>query len=114
MKLLGWRIYYGDGSVFSSLDGGWKEAPSENVQAVVVFYLETYSIPHSDGSMRVFNYRKVLHSQEYYWLEPDGPVAGDAKIASAQRSAGTVKAGGLLTKELFRDIYDRARGDATW
>ena len=34
--MLAWRIYYGDGSTFSSADGAPSDAPSTNVQAIAL------------------------------------------------------------------------------
>lgn len=33
--MVGWRIYYGDGSVFSNTDGEAWDAPRQDVQAIV-------------------------------------------------------------------------------
>lgn len=37
-----WRIYYADGSVFSSVDGTWAEAPSFGVSCVVYYHVPPY------------------------------------------------------------------------
>jgi hypothetical protein len=114
MKVIAWRIYYGDGSTYSSLDGGWKQSSPVNVQAVVVFYAETYHNFDNDGVLQQYNYRRVHHSQEYYWMEGVEPNSGDAKKAPMNPDPGTVKDGGALTKELFREVYDAARADMKW
>ncbi|TAK45254.1 MAG: hypothetical protein EPO27_10565 [Betaproteobacteria bacterium] len=51
-----WRIYYGDGSTFSSEDGGVDVAPRGNVQRVAYY--------DSDGR------RHQCHDRDYYY--PDG------------------------------------------
>ena len=114
MTPIGWRIYFGDGSVLSSLAGSWREAPATDVQAVVVFYSETYEYFDEEKVRQSASYRLMLHSEEYYWLEGITPNAGTARQAQAQAVEGSVKAGGLLTKELFRSIYNTARGDLKW
>lgn len=37
-----WRIWYSDGSVFSSELGSWEEAPNQDVQALVIFHEPPY------------------------------------------------------------------------
>lgn len=62
-----WRIYYGDGSTFSSGDGPPQEAPALNVQAIV----RVDTDPNGVG-------RYVLQGFDYYWLtECDGWYGGD-------------------------------------
>lgn len=34
---VGWKIWYGDGSVFSSSMGRWEDAPNENVQCIIIY-----------------------------------------------------------------------------
>ena len=38
LPIKSWRIIYADGSVFSSYDGTWAEAPPFGVQAVVYYH----------------------------------------------------------------------------
>ena len=52
-KLVGWKVWYDDGSVFSSLDGDWKDAPAEGVQILVEYY--------EDGT-------KILHLERDYYI----------------------------------------------
>lgn len=37
-KLIGWKLYFDDGSVFSSLNGEWEDAPCHGIQVLVEFY----------------------------------------------------------------------------
>lgn len=40
LKIKSWRIYYADGSAFTSDDGSWAQAPPFGVQCVVYYDLE--------------------------------------------------------------------------
>lgn len=48
-----WRIYYGDGSTYSNLDGSPFDAPTTNAQGVV----------HYDAAVG----RKIVHRCDVYW-----------------------------------------------
>ena len=50
-----WKIYYGDGSVFSSADGQPQDAPRVNVQ-YIAWYNED-------------NRRRLSHASDYYFYE---------------------------------------------
>ena len=67
-----WRVYYGDGSIFSDKDGDPKDAPSLNVQAITcepdgiwnggdIFGLFDYL--HRPGMKRVLFGRAVTNKQ---------------------------------------------------
>jgi len=55
MKKTLWRLYYGDGSAFSNLDGLPEQAPCVNVMCVAYY----------DGDNR----RRLAHSADYYFYE---------------------------------------------
>jgi hypothetical protein len=61
LPIKSWRIYYADGSSFSSEDGTWAEAPPFGVQAVVYYHLP----PHKtiDGGQN--------NGDIYTWLGED-------------------------------------------
>lgn len=61
LPIRSWRIYYADGSTFSSEDGTWAEAPPFGVQCVVYYHAPP---------------RKTLHREAndpsvYYYLGED-------------------------------------------
>jgi hypothetical protein len=55
-----WRIFYADGTQFSSKDGPWKDAP---VYGVIVVSEQYGAGP-----------KRVIHGHQYYWLDADGRV----------------------------------------
>jgi hypothetical protein len=63
-----WRIYYRDGRVFDSLDGEWRDAPSEGVLAVVENRAGTVTV-HS--------------GHDYYQLDDDTVVMHDERTLLA-------------------------------
>ncbi|HJY98670.1 MAG TPA: hypothetical protein VJ227_03080 [Patescibacteria group bacterium] len=42
LAIKSWRIYYADGSTFSSEDGTWAEAPAFGVECVVYYHVPPY------------------------------------------------------------------------
>jgi hypothetical protein len=57
-----WRIYYGDGSTFSSVDGGPSDAPPDNV--VCIAYADDPKRPDSIG-------RAVVNTWDWYIYRKD-------------------------------------------
>ena len=49
-----WRIYYADGSSFSSKDGAWAEAPPFGVQCVVYYHAKGKTLSHGDEDGMVY------------------------------------------------------------
>jgi hypothetical protein len=60
LPVVGWRLYYSDGSTFTSADGSWADAPASDVQILVVF--------HGDG------YRTFSHGDDFYFMPGKGAV----------------------------------------
>ena len=52
-----WRIYYADGSTFSSDDGTWAEAPAFGLQCVVWYHEPPYKTLDSGGTGGVVYYQ---------------------------------------------------------
>ena len=118
---VGWRIYYGDGTTFTSKQGTPADAPNSGVQVVKVFYAETYRCWHGhkwDGHWETHNYQKVLHGAlqliDYYWPQADGDW--DAGLATAIPIAfsGTPKQGSLISADAFRNMANAAHQEETW
>ncbi len=103
MNIIGWRIYYGDGTVSDSRMTSWDKSPGENVQVVVVFYDVTY-VNHGDTR----NFRQVLHTYDYFWKL--GDQFGCDQAPSVPLGA-QVKEGRMTTNENFRALYNRANND---
>jgi len=59
-----WKIYYSDGSTFSSNDGTWGEAPDQDVQIVILYY------PRKDGMGRPT--RTLVSGVDYYFKSENG------------------------------------------
>lgn len=51
-----WRIYYGNDEEWTSDDGPWTDAPTRDVQGVLLF--------RADGAKR------LLTGRDYYWHDP--------------------------------------------
>src|SRR6266566_4632589 len=63
---IGWKLYYGDGTIVSSLQRSWPEAPSDNIQVLSVYFAETYRI-HRDGEWHKEHYRDMYFGKDLYW-----------------------------------------------
>jgi hypothetical protein len=57
MPVVGWRLWYGDGTTFDSGQGSWDQAPAQNVQ--VLEYL------HEPP------YRTLSYGEDEYRLTPE-------------------------------------------
>lgn len=54
LPILGWRLYYSDGSSFSHEDGSWSDAPSIDVQVLEVLHEPPYrTLSHGDDEYRL-------------------------------------------------------------
>jgi|SRR5215831_6345047 len=105
----GFRIWYGDGSVKSNLDGDWNALPSQDVQFVTFYEWETYRI-WIETEWVTENYVEQFHSQDYYWLDADGrPGAGPADIANGLNLPdGALKTGAMMFEETGVAFWDLA------
>jgi hypothetical protein len=52
-----WRIFYADGSEFTSENGTWADAPPFGVQAVVYYHVPPYKTLDTGGTEGVFYYQ---------------------------------------------------------
>lgn len=84
--LIGWKIWYGNGTVLKSKHNKWINCPQTNIQVVKLFYL------NSDGTIEVC----VHHGQEYYILDDLLHVPKEIKIGKSMEG------------EEFWEMYDRA------
>lgn len=95
-----WRIYYDNGTTFSSDDGAWDDAPARGVQVVV------YEHPDVGWAMR--------HGGDFFRLDGDGgPVAmdRDGMLDFVADTLGIVKVGRMLSQADFDEVYQRAKVD---
>ena len=92
-----WKIYYTDGSTFSSDDGEWKNAPSDGVQALAT--------AHPDFG------RQVWHSNDYYVQMPDGGIYATSDIGCFLRALGLVKFGHMTNRENYQARLEDATQD---
>lgn len=92
-----WRIYYSDGTTFSSADGGWEDAPGWDVQAVV------YRDPIVGWAIR--------HQGDFFRLDDDGTVVGMdvAGLLDWTVNELGIKAGRMLSQQKFAAIRQRAK-----
>lgn len=93
-KMAGWRIYYDNGSVFSSLDGEWKDAPNDGIQILVEFY--------EDGS-------KILHVEREYYILDEGKAYGTNNLHPWLRKYGQVKFGRWFNNDGYKRLLELAK-----
>ena len=54
LSVIGWCIYYSDGSTFSSEDGSWAQAPADDVQVLEILHPPPYrTIDHGVDEYRL-------------------------------------------------------------
>lgn len=103
-----WKIFYGDGSTFSSEDGPPSEAPPFNVQAIA-------------QAADIVIGRKVVSGKDYYWWEntaDGGEWFGSTDPAAlwdylARHCPSIVKFSRILPRLEFEAILNRAVTDSS-
>ena len=95
-SLLGWRIYYDNGTTFSSVDGTWNEAPGDGVQVVVEYY--------DDES------REVHLARDYYIFD-EGKTYGTNRLEPWLHKHNIVKFGRWSANGSFAQLVKRAKAD---
>lgn len=73
MRVLGWRLWYGDGSTYSNRDGSWADAPADNVQAL--------ELAHEPP------YRTLVYGIDTYELEGEPAVKDGRSLPDAEWEA---------------------------
>lgn len=100
LKIIGWKIWYGDGTTFSSLQGIWKEAPDQNVQFWMIY------LDKKDGQGR--SYRQAFSGDDFYFT--DG-IIYDSSFDDESKVIGIVKYGKWMDDEGFEKIRLEAMED---
>lgn len=99
--MVAWRIYYGDGTTFSNLDGPPEAAPALNVMCVACY----------DDDNR----RRLAHSMDYYFC-PDGTRWFGVDIFGlwdylSRPGLKVVKFGRLIADLQYREVMAKAMQD---
>jgi hypothetical protein len=95
-----WRIYYGDGSAFSDVDGDPTTAPALNVQVI------TQAV---DDPAIV---RTMVSRHDFYWSDQGQWFGGDLfGLFDFLMRASVVKFGRALSRLQFEAILNRAIAD---
>ena len=95
-----WRIYYSDGSTFSSEDGAWEDAPGWDAQVML------FRDPETKWAMR--------HGGDFFRLEGDGTIVQMDWVGLLDwvvNELGIVKVGRMLTRHQFDGVYQQAKRD---
>lgn len=89
--LLGWKIYYGDGSVASSKDYSWADAPDQNVQIIVFYYDRTYTDQYG-----TFPRRSIMIGNDYYYYHPSLGYGEIPSVDEEQADMGQIPKGSII------------------
>lgn len=104
LGVLGWRVWYDDGTVFDSRRHRWVDLPEDGVLVRMIYY--------RDG-------RQIQQGMDYYYEAPHGsgePILGTARATDdlARRYPGAViKRGRWAPDAYYRRIVDAAMA-STW
>jgi hypothetical protein len=93
-----WKIFYGDGSTFSSTDGDLTDAPSTNVQIIVQ---ENESTGHYNQS----------GSDYYIWRDDHWWGVDIFGLFDFLMESGLVKFGRTIESSKFTKVYRQAKDD---
>jgi hypothetical protein len=113
LTVAGWRIYYSDGSAVSSSDSEWEKATGQGIQAVRVFFDQTYGTWIADHN-EIHNRCATFMEDDYYWKVGQEFFSGSAAEIPADLPDGAVKAGQLLQLWQFAEIINRVDLDKTF
>lgn len=105
MEVVGWRLYYADGSTVDSKQSSWEDAPQGGIEVLVVFYegQDKHGRP-----LRGLFHGSPGNAGDYYWQFG----AGTAKDVPP---GADVKDGLMMVEKAdFLAIYNRALGDYEW
>jgi hypothetical protein len=91
LPIKAWRIFYADGSIFTSEDGTWAEAPPFGVQCVVYYHLPAGTTVQEVGN--------ELSIYEY--------------LGTPEGSNESVKMGLWTDGESYWRVHDLARREVT-
>ena len=118
MTPLGWRIYYGDGTIRSSRQSTWEGAPSTNVQFVAIIYAETYQRSVQDGYDEQGNpinqrfvtehYIDTFKECDYYWFNPLTRTGGCSNLSADVPAGASVKRGRSMQEADWRSLLAQA------
>lgn len=90
--MIEWKIYYGDGSTFSNLEGNPEDAPCGNVQRIAYY--------DEDGR------RRQAHDRDYYIYDKNWYAADIIGFYQYMSEPGfkIVKFGRMLPDSKYREI----------
>lgn len=105
---MNWKIYYGDGSTFSSDDGLPNDAPSYNVQVIV-------QPDKTNGGGNVG--RQTMHLHDWYYWRTDvqdwygGDLHGLLDLLLSRAPITAICQGRVIPTNQFQIILKRAKTD---
>lgn len=91
----GWKLFYKDGSTYSSNDGAWADAPINGVQVLVVYENGT------DGMGR--NMRIIHSGKDFYYKDGDSYGC----YFDGEDNKAEVKNGELVSDEEYKVVIDK-------
>ena len=97
-----WRVYYGDGSVFSDAEGSPFDAPRADVQAIAQEKSPDF---------------EVVHGRDYFYWEPERGGWHSSDIFGAfdhliRAPRQCLLFGRMLSDEAWRALFARVKADA--
>lgn len=102
LKVIGWKIWYGDGTTFSSLQGTWKKAPDQDVQILMIYY--------DKKDLQNRSTRKVFSGDNFYFSDD---VIFNSSFEDESKVIGIVKYGKWMDGKGFEKIRLTAMDDYT-
>jgi len=110
MKVIGFKVWYSDGSVVKETD--WVALPSDNLQVIMVYYDEQYT----EGR----HYRETIDGCDWYWFDGE-KVHGvrseegiDVWSDKPEVEDELIKQGTMLDYDTFTSLVDNAMQDTSF
>lgn len=98
-----WKIYYGDGSIYSDVDGILEQSPHFNVQVIVVRDSDV-------GRRLIFGHAWYLF-KDGLWFGIDDTASLIIQFLQDADKIRAVRAGMIVSPQVFKKIFDMAKND---
>lgn len=92
-RLVGWKLFYADGKVFTSRDCAFEDAPQRGIVVLIKYHARKNQPP----------FREIQSGKDFYVLYPFDAL--DVEVPKK------VKVGGYIHTGIFRKILSAAEGD---
>jgi hypothetical protein len=115
VNVIGWRVWYADGSVHDSASQTWDSLLASGFQVAILYYDQNYTL--ADGTTAP--YRRIIMGNNFYFISSaavaDGSTFAQADVTPTPGQIGdalSVKQGTTVSALTYAQILSAALGAA--